>query len=91
MGSFRIGAPAAFEPARRLGGAATALDELGDDARDADANRHRPPSDPLAVEARWQELRDRTRGLYPLSDSIVALLDVAFWDIAGKAGPLRAA
>jgi len=41
-------------------------------------------ADPLAVEARWQQLRDRTRGTYPLSDSIVALLDVAFWDIAGK-------
>jgi L-alanine-DL-glutamate epimerase-like enolase superfamily enzyme len=40
--------------------------------------------DPLAVEARWQELRDKTRGLYPLSDSLVALLDVAFWDIAGQ-------
>ena len=41
--------------------------------------------DPLAVEARWQQLRDKTRGLYPLSDSLVALLDVAFWDIAGQA------
>jgi L-alanine-DL-glutamate epimerase-like enolase superfamily enzyme len=44
--------------------------------------------DPLAIEARWQELRDKTRGLYPLSDSIVALLDVAFWDIAGQAAGL---
>ena len=41
--------------------------------------------DPLAVEARWQELRDFNRGTYPLSDSIIALLDIAFWDIAGKA------
>lgn len=41
--------------------------------------------DPLAVEARWQELMSYTRGTYPLSDSIVALLDIAFWDIAGKA------
>ena len=45
-------------------------------------------ADPLAVEARWQELRDMTRGTYPLSDSIVALLDVAFWDIAGKVAGL---
>jgi len=42
-------------------------------------------TDPTAVEARWQELRDKTRGTYPLSDSIVCLLDVAFWDILGKA------
>jgi L-alanine-DL-glutamate epimerase-like enolase superfamily enzyme len=42
-------------------------------------------ADPTAVEARWQELRDRTRSLYPLSDSLVCLLDVAFWDILGKA------
>jgi L-alanine-DL-glutamate epimerase-like enolase superfamily enzyme len=48
-------------------------------------------TDPLSVEARWQELRDRTRGLYPLSDSIVALLDVAFWDIAGKVAGLSVA
>jgi L-alanine-DL-glutamate epimerase-like enolase superfamily enzyme len=41
--------------------------------------------DPLAVEARWQELMAYTRGLYPLSDSLVAQLDIAFWDIAGKA------
>jgi L-alanine-DL-glutamate epimerase-like enolase superfamily enzyme len=45
-------------------------------------------SDALAVEARWQEMRDRTRGLYPLSDSLVALFDVAFWDIAGKVAGL---
>jgi L-alanine-DL-glutamate epimerase-like enolase superfamily enzyme len=45
-------------------------------------------TDPLAVEARWQDLRDRTRATYPLSDSIVALLDVAFWDIAGKVAGL---
>jgi L-alanine-DL-glutamate epimerase-like enolase superfamily enzyme len=45
-------------------------------------------ADALAVEARWQELRDRTRGLYPLSDSLVALFDVAFWDIAGKVAGL---
>jgi L-alanine-DL-glutamate epimerase-like enolase superfamily enzyme len=45
-------------------------------------------TDPLAIEARWQGLRDRTRGTYPLSDSIVALLDVAFWDIAGKVAGL---
>ena len=44
--------------------------------------------DPLAVEARWQELMSYTRGTYPLSDSIVALLDIAFWDIAGKAAGL---
>jgi len=42
-------------------------------------------TDPIAVEARWHELRDKTRGLYPLSDSLVALLDVAFWDLAGQA------
>lgn len=45
-------------------------------------------ADPLAVEARWQELRDRTRGTYPLSDSIVAMLDVAFWDLLGQAAGL---
>ena len=42
-------------------------------------------ADPTAVEARWQELRDKTRSTYPLSDSLVCLLDVAFWDILGKA------
>jgi L-alanine-DL-glutamate epimerase-like enolase superfamily enzyme len=45
-------------------------------------------TDALAVEARWQDMRDRTRGLYPLSDSLVALFDVAFWDIAGKVAGL---
>jgi L-alanine-DL-glutamate epimerase-like enolase superfamily enzyme len=44
--------------------------------------------DPVAVEARWQELRDRSRGHYPLSDSIVGMLDIAFWDIAGKVADL---
>jgi L-alanine-DL-glutamate epimerase-like enolase superfamily enzyme len=41
--------------------------------------------DPLCTEALWQELMDLNRHLYPISDGLLGMLDVAFWDIKGKA------
>ena len=41
--------------------------------------------DPLRHEALWQELMDLNRHLYPMSDGLLGMLDVAFWDIKGKA------
>lgn len=41
--------------------------------------------DPLRHEALWQELVDLNRHLYPISDGLLGMLDVAFWDIKGKA------
>ncbi len=41
--------------------------------------------DPLQHEARWQEMMALNRHLYPISDGLVGVLDVAFWDIKGKA------
>lgn len=41
--------------------------------------------DPLRHEALWQELIDLNRHLYPISDGLLGMLDVAFWDITGKA------
>jgi L-alanine-DL-glutamate epimerase-like enolase superfamily enzyme len=40
--------------------------------------------DPLDGELLWQELMALTRGSYPLNETIVAVLDVALWDIRGK-------
>jgi L-alanine-DL-glutamate epimerase-like enolase superfamily enzyme len=40
--------------------------------------------DPLDGELLWQELMALTRGAYPLNETIVAVLDVALWDIRGK-------
>lgn len=40
--------------------------------------------DPTQIEALWHKLRARNRHMYALSDALVGLLDVAFWDIAGK-------
>ena len=40
---------------------------------------------PLHSEANWQMLMQKNRHLYNLSDAIVGVLDVAFWDIKGKA------
>ena len=39
---------------------------------------------PLQVEALWQKLRRQQRNMYALSDAMVGVLDVAFWDILGK-------
>lgn len=39
---------------------------------------------PLHTEARWQEMMALNRHLYPISDGLVGVLDVAFWDIRGK-------
>ena len=44
--------------------------------------------DPLRQEALWQELMALNRHLYPISDGLVGMLDVAFWDIRGKAAGL---
>ena len=41
--------------------------------------------DPLQVEAIWQELRRLNRHAYNLSDSMAGAIDVALWDIRGKA------
>lgn len=40
--------------------------------------------DPLHTEARWHELMELNRHLYPISDGLLGMLDVAFWDIRGK-------
>lgn len=43
---------------------------------------------PLRQEGLWQELMELNRHLYPISDGLVGMLDVAFWDIKGKAAGL---
>jgi len=40
--------------------------------------------DPLQIERLWQKLRRFNRDFYALSDAMSGMLDVAFWDIAGK-------
>lgn len=35
---------------------------------------------PLHIESLWQKLRHLQRHLYALSDALLGLLDVAFWD-----------
>lgn len=37
--------------------------------------------DPLRQEALWQELMALNRHLYPISDGLLGMIDVAFWDI----------
>ncbi|MBK8023744.1 MAG: hypothetical protein IPK19_20500 [Chloroflexi bacterium] len=44
--------------------------------------------DPLRTESLWQEMMALNRHLYPISDGLVGILDVAFWDIRGKAAGL---
>ena len=41
--------------------------------------------DPCDTKGLWQKLRSRNRHLYALSDAMSGMLDVAFWDILGKA------
>ena len=41
--------------------------------------------DPLRHEDLWHELMSLNRHLYPISDGLLGMLDVAFWDIKGKA------
>lgn len=41
--------------------------------------------DPRDTERLWQKLHARNRHLYALSDAMSGMLDVAFWDILGKA------
>jgi L-alanine-DL-glutamate epimerase-like enolase superfamily enzyme len=41
--------------------------------------------DPLIPEAIWQGLRRKNRHMYNVSDAIAGALDVAIWDIRGKA------
>lgn len=43
---------------------------------------------PLHHEALWHELMALNRHLYPVSDGLSGMLDVAFWDIKGKAAGL---
>lgn len=40
---------------------------------------------PLHIEMLWQKLRRRTRHMYTLLDAVVGIVDVALWDIMGKA------
>lgn len=42
-------------------------------------------ADPLAVERIWHQLRRLNRHAYNLSDSVAGAIDVALWDIRGKA------
>jgi L-alanine-DL-glutamate epimerase-like enolase superfamily enzyme len=41
--------------------------------------------DPLLRESTWQDIRRRNRHLYAHTDTVLGILDVALWDIAGKA------
>ena len=41
--------------------------------------------DPLRHEDLWHQLMSLNRHLYPISDGLLGMLDVAFWDIKGKA------
>ena len=41
--------------------------------------------DPRRHEDLWRELMSLNRHLYPISDGLLGMLDVAFWDIKGKA------
>lgn len=47
--------------------------------------------DPLRHEAIWQNLRRKNRHLYGLTDTILGELDVALWDIKGKAANMSIA
>lgn len=44
--------------------------------------------DPLHHEAIWQQLKRHNRHLYNSTDTILGVLDVALWDIAGKVAGL---
>src|SRR6478752_4307465 len=44
--------------------------------------------DPIASEALWQQLRRLNRHAYNLSDGVAGAIDVALWDIRGKAAGL---
>jgi L-alanine-DL-glutamate epimerase-like enolase superfamily enzyme len=41
--------------------------------------------DPLLRESIWQDIRRRNRHLYAHTDTVLGILDVALWDIAGRA------
>src|SRR5262245_60720567 len=41
--------------------------------------------DPLRSEAVWQQLRRTNRHMYNVTDAIMGAIDVAMWDIRGKA------
>jgi L-alanine-DL-glutamate epimerase-like enolase superfamily enzyme len=47
--------------------------------------------DPLHREAIWQAIRRRNRHLYAHTDTVLGILDVALWDIAGKVADLSIA
>lgn len=44
--------------------------------------------DPQYSEALWQKLQSRQRHLYNVSDALVGVLDVAIWDLRGRAAGL---
>jgi L-alanine-DL-glutamate epimerase-like enolase superfamily enzyme len=44
--------------------------------------------DPSDIESIWQDLRRKNRHLYGVSDAITGSLDVALWDLRGKAAGL---
>jgi L-alanine-DL-glutamate epimerase-like enolase superfamily enzyme len=46
---------------------------------------HLVGEDPLLIEGLWHKLRRLNRHAYNLSDGVAATLDVALWDIRGKA------
>jgi L-alanine-DL-glutamate epimerase-like enolase superfamily enzyme len=47
--------------------------------------------DPLQTEALWHKLMRKGRHLYTMTGSLASVLDVAFWDIKGKAAGLPVA
>src|ERR1700722_14761914 len=48
-------------------------------------HRTREPHGPLLRESIWQDIRRRNRHLYAHTDTVLGILDVALWDIAGQA------
>ena len=44
--------------------------------------------DPRCTEELWQELMSLNRHLYPMTDGLLGMLDVAFWDIRAKAAAM---
>ena len=44
--------------------------------------------DPRRTEELWQELMSLNRHLYPMTDGLLGMIDVAFWDIRAKAAAM---
>lgn len=49
---------------------------------------HVARGDPLRSESLWQRLRERQRHLYNQTDTLLGVLDVAVWDLRGRAANL---